>query len=80
MDDEPFTVDALLSPQVAAYVGDGRVASHIVVIVESVSEAGSGMSFVVSEGTTQWHAMGMLHSALRRIEADDLRSWEGEPE
>lgn len=76
--DDPLTVDDIVSDPVAADIGEGRIPVAAVLVIETMSEAGPGLRFVVSEGTSTWHALGMLRSASLRLESEDGDGWEGE--
>lgn len=76
-DDRPFTVDELITEHVSDWLGEGVLPSHVIVIVETISEDGTGLRFALTEGSTTWHAMGMLRSTLLRAEDADIDQWEG---
>lgn len=73
--DEDLTVDDLVTGKAAAELGEGRIPSAAILIVETMSEDGSGLRFVLSDGMTTWRALGMIRSAQLRLEDIDAESW-----
>lgn len=76
MDDQALTVDDLVTGKAAGQLGEGVFPVSALLIVETMSEQGSGLRIVRSEGMMSWTAIGVLRSVLLRTEDEDLRSWE----
>lgn len=79
-DDDSLEVDDLVTGKAAEQLGDGVIPVKAVLVVETVSEEGTGMRYVLSNGLRTWHAIGMLRSSLLKIENDDLRCWQDSAE
>ncbi len=75
MDDDPLTVDDIVTGKVAESLGPGVIPTAAILLVETVSENGAGLRWVRSEGCTSWHALGILRSATIRTEIEDNDGW-----
>lgn len=75
MRDGAFTVDELVGAAIAEDLEDGRIPIGAVLVVETMTEAGPGVRFYMSDGMVTWHAIGLIRSVERRIEAEDLDEW-----
>lgn len=75
MTDGVLSVDDLVTGRAAAELGPGVIPSSALLIVETVSEQGTGLRFVSSDGVQTWQVLGMLRSVTARIEHDDLMAW-----
>ena len=77
MDDEDFlSVDDLVTGKAAEQLGEGTIPTKAILIVETMSEEGTGIRYVLSHGLMTWQAMGMLRSATLKIEDQDLAAWD----
>jgi hypothetical protein len=74
--DDDLTVDDLVSQRAADELGPGRIPTKAILVVETMSEEGTGLRFVTSNGLPLWQAIGMMRSALRRMEDVDAASWD----
>lgn len=75
MADETITVDDLVTGKAAADLGEGQIPTRAILIVETITDAGHGLRYILSDGTQPWQAVGMLRSVLNHIEHADLASW-----
>lgn len=75
-DDQPLTVDDLVSGRTAAQLGEGVIPTKAILIVETLTERGTGLRYVASEGVDTWQALGMLRSVQLRLEDEDLATWQ----
>lgn len=73
MDD--WTVDDLVPTKVAQDLDDGRLPIGAVLVLETITDQGSGVRFYTSDMST-WHAIGLLRSTLARLEQVDLAAWD----
>ena len=80
MSDEVLTTDDLVTGKAAEQLGPGVLPTRAVLIVETVDEEGRGLRYVLADGMTTWDAIGMVRSALLRIEDGDREFWEGDDE
>ena len=74
-DDEPLTVDDIVTGPTAAELGEGVIPTRAILIVETMSEAGEGLRFLRSHGLNTWQAIGMVRSCLLRLEDEDVEAW-----
>lgn len=74
-DEDRLTVDELVTGRAAEMLGEGIIPTKAVLIVETMSEAGTGLRYVMSQGLMTWHALGMLRSSELWLEQQDLESW-----
>lgn len=74
--DDALSVDDIVTGKVAEQLGHGRIPTRAVLIVETMSDEGTGLRFVLSEGLMRWQAMGMIRSVLVKVEHDDLETWD----
>jgi hypothetical protein len=74
----PLTTDDLVTGRAAESLGEGVLPTRAVLIIETVESEGRGLRYVLAEGMTTWDAIGMVRSALLRIEESDRDYWEGE--
>ena len=74
-DDEPLTVDDIVTGPTAAELGEGVIPTKAILIVETMSEHGAGLRFLRSHGLDTWQAIGMVRSSLLRLEDEDLAAW-----
>ena len=76
MSDDTSSVDDLVTGKAAEQLGCGVLPTQAVLIVETIHEdGGRGMRYVLADGMTTWQAIGLVRSALLRIEDSDLESW-----
>lgn len=75
-----LTVDDLVSGKVAEELGEGKIPTAALLIVETMSEDGRGLRYVLSHGTMTWTALGMLRSTQLSLEEVDMASWRDEEE
>lgn len=78
MSDEDLTVDDLVTGRASDQLGEGRIPTAAVLIVETMTEDGPGIRYVISHGVPTWHGIGMLRSCLNALEATDLEQWGAE--
>jgi hypothetical protein len=76
--DDFLEIDDLVTGKAAEQLGEGCTPTKAVLVVETISEDGNGLRYVISHGVPTWAAIGMLRSALNRIEFDDLMTWDGD--
>ena len=77
MSDEELTLDDLVTGPVAASLGDGRLPTRAVLIVETINpDSTIGLRFVTAGVTATHDVVGMLRSVCNRVEAVDLASWD----
>lgn len=75
---DKLTVDDIVTGKVAETLGEGVIPTAAILVVETMSEEGNGMRYVMSKDAKTWHVMGMLRAAQLKIEHDDLAGWLGE--
>ena len=75
MDEDGLTVDDIVTGPTAAELGEGVIPTKALLIVETISEAGSGLRFLRSQGLETWQAIGLVRSTLLRIEDEDVNAW-----
>ena len=75
MDEDGLTVDDIVTGPSAAQLGEGVIPTKAILIVETISEHGAGLRFLRSTGLDTWQAIGMVRSALLRIEDEDVAAW-----
>jgi hypothetical protein len=73
--DETITVDDLVTGKAAADLGEGQIPTRAILIVETISDEGNDLRYVLSEGLMAWQALGMIRSAQLHIERLDIESW-----
>lgn len=78
MSDHDLTVDDLVTGNAAAQLGEGRIPCAAILIVETMSDDGIGMRYVLSEGMRHHQAIGLLRSVLIKVEHDALEAWESD--
>jgi hypothetical protein len=74
-EDDDLTVDDLVTGKAAAQLGEGHIPTRAVLIVESMTEDGTGLRYVMSAGMQAWQALGMIRSVQLNLERVDLESW-----
>lgn len=79
MNDDALTVDDLITGRAAEQMGPGVIPTAAVLVVQTMEEDGPGLRYVRTEGLPSWLAIGMMRSALLRIEDEDRQGWGGEP-
>lgn len=77
---DSLSVDDLVTGRAAEQLGEGVIPTAAVLVVQTLEGEGQGLRYVQSEGLASWQAIGMVGSALRRMEAADLEGWGGDPE
>lgn len=80
MSGEKLSVDDLVTGRAAEQFGAGVIPTAAVLVVQTIQGEGQGLRFVQTEGLPSWQAIGMVRSALLRMEAHDLAGWDGDPE
>lgn len=73
--DPILTVDDLVCGKANDWLGEGVLPSKAILIVETISEAGTGIRFALSEGLMTWQALGMLRCITMRVEDADIDAW-----
>lgn len=73
-----LTVDDIVTGRAAEELGPGVIPTRAILIVETVSEEGDGLRYILSAGTKTWQALGPLHSVTAAIAAADLADWAGD--
>lgn len=77
---DALTVDDLVTGRAAEELGQGIIPVAAILIVETMSDAGSGLRFIIPEDVTNWRALGMLRSVQLNLERVDLDGWLGDDE
>lgn len=74
---DALTVDDLVTGKAAEELGQGIIPVAAILIVETMSDTGNGLRFLIPEGVTNWQALGMLRSVQLNLERVDLDGWLG---
>lgn len=74
-DDDDLNVDDIVTGKAAEQLGDGHIPTRALLIVETMTEQGTGLRYVMSAGMQAWQALGLIRSVQLNLERVDLESW-----